>query len=365
MVQVVEIGGAPYERGLACGRALKPRIEAHMAAWQGWLSRVTGLDAVAYIRSMIRDTDYATAIQRHAPDLLEEVRGVADGAQADRELIYALQLMDEEWFHRLRVGLARRTPSKCSGFAVVTPSGPTWIGQNMDLGDYTDGHQVVLQIAPDRSNPGALVFTTAGVIALMGVNDAGLGVCVNSLPQLPSAPHGVPVAFVIRRLLQARSVAEAAELVLAMPHATNQHYVIAQAGALRSFETSAAGVTEYHPPDPTRVLHTNHPLSANQGEPESEAERRNSEQRLASLIGRLGQGDLGLEDFQETLSACDDPEHPVCRTGGGGNIGFTCGAMISALPRGLGPVESWVSPGPPSREGFTHLTLTRAAAPAL
>ena len=360
MVQAVELSGDGYARGLACGRRLKPRIAAHMTAWEDWLTAATGRPGFDYVREMVRDTDYVSAIEQHTPDLLEEVRGIADGAEADRDLVYGLQLMDEEWFHRLRVKRGGRTPEKCSSFAVVTPGGPTWIGQNMDLGAYTDGHQVTLRIAAEGDQPAALIFTTAGMIALMGVNSAGLGVCVNSLPQLPSAPEGVPVAFMARRLLQARSLAEASELVLALPHATNQHYVIAEPGAVRSFEASCEGVTEYHPPDPSRVLHTNHPLAEVQGAPESERERRNTVQRLASLTGRLAQGQPGLAELQAALSACDDPEHPVCRTGAG-NIGFTCGSMISALHQG-GRVESWISPGPPTPEGFTRLALSPATA---
>ena len=130
----------------------------------------------------------------------------------------------------------------------------------MDLGWYTDGFQALLEV-DDGEAPAALVFTTAGMLGLLGVNAAGVGVCVNSLPQLPSAPEGLPVAFVIRRLLQARAAEEALGLVQTLPHATNQHYVIAGPGVARSFEAGAGGVTEYLPPDPTRVLHTNHPLS--------------------------------------------------------------------------------------------------------
>lgn len=358
MIQVVEIGGDAYARGLAHGRGLKARIAAHVADWRAALEAAAGEPAGPYLAAMLRETDFKAAIAAHTPDLLREVEGIADGAGLDRDLAYALQLMDEEWFYRVERGLRDRTPEKCSSFAVVAPGGPTWIGQNMDLGEYTDGHQVVLRIAAEGDAPAALVFTNAGVIALMGVNGAGLGVCVNSLPQLPAAPQGVPVAFVVRRLLQARSLAEAADWVQAMPHATNQHYVIAEPGAVRSFEASAAGVAEYRPPDPSRVLHTNHPLGEDPGRPETAAARENSARRLESLVSRLASGAPGLADFQAALSACDDPRHPVCRTGGGGNIGFTCGSMISALPAGPQPIRAWISNGPPTR-GYDEMRLDR------
>ena len=362
MLQVVDLGGDPHARGLAGGCVLAARAQAHLADWRASLAAVTGLDADDYLRRMLRETDYVTAVRRHTPDVLEEVRGFAQGAGVDPDLMFALQLLDEEWAYRRRAGLSRRTPGKCSSIAIVDAGSPTWIGQNMDLGRYTDGHQVALRIAGEGGAPASLVFTTAGVIALMGVNAAGLGVCVNSLPQLPSAPEGVPVAFVVRRLLQARTLAEAAALVLELPHATSQHYLLAEPGSLRSFEASAAGVTEYQPPDPRRIFHTNHPLADEQGAPETAAARHNSVQRLASVVGRLADGAPGLAAIQVALSACDDPDNPVCRTGGDGDIGFTCGSMISALSPAA--VESWVSPGPPSQAGYERFSLVRDSASA-
>ena len=194
------------------------------------------------------------------------------------------------------------------------------------------------------------------MIGLMGVNAAGVGVCVNALPQLPSAPRGLPVAFVLRRLLQATSLAEAADLVLSLPHATNQHYLIAEPGRARSFEASAAGVAEYRAPDSSRILHTNHPLAA-EGAPEPASARVNTVARLEALQARLSTGAPGLGEIKASLSSCDDPRNPVCRIRGepGGLIAFTTGAMISALEPSR--IETWVSPGPPSLAGYTRFDL--------
>src|SRR5579864_3546916 len=284
------------------------------------LARTAGDDVDSYIAAMLRETDFKPAIRRWAADLLDEVDATAAVAGVDPDVLFALQLLDEEWAFR-----ARCAADKCSSFGIVARQGPTLVGQNMDLGDYTDGHQVMLHIGADGERPAALVFSTAGMIGLMGVNAAGVGICVNSIPQLPSAPEGVPVAFVLRRLLQCRDLAEAVDVVESIPHATNQHYVIAESGAVRSFEAGAGGVTEYRPPDPTRVLHTNHPLSDAPATAEPESARINSVTRLASLVGRLGAGDVDLATAQAALCAKDDPVHPVSRprTPGSGPIGFT------------------------------------------
>ena len=365
-IEATELTGGPRERGLDHGRRLKAQVQGHLAAWLESLAQAGLGDGEAYARGMLRDTDFRPAISRWAPDLLDEVEGVADGAEVPRDLLFALQLLDEEWAYRVRARVAAEPLEKCSSLAIVTDGGPTWVGQNMDLGGYTDGWQVALRLDRDGTSPGALMFSAAGMIGLMGVNAAGLGVCVNSLPQLPSAPEGVPVAFVIRRLLQCRDLAEAARTVLAIPHATNQHYVIAESGAARSFEASAAGVTEYHPADQTRVLHTNHPLSAEKGRPEPQAHRENTVARLASLERRLSDGQPGLEDVQGALSAFDDPKNPVCRlrSPDGGLIGFTTGSIVSALRPAPAPIESWISAGPPSLGGYSRFALDRETVPA-
>ena len=360
-IQATDVCGGAYDRGWSHGRALRALVRGHVKAWLDTLAQAGFGEPKAYVEGLLRETDFRSSIRAYWPDLLEEVDGIADGADTPRELVFALQLLDEEWAYRGR--RIKRLPrlNKCSSLAIVSESGPTWIGQNMDLGDYTDGWQALLRINDDGQPPKNLVFTISGMIGLMGVNAAGLGVCVNSLPQLPSAPEGVPVAFVVRRLLECRSVAEAASIVLTIPHATNQHYVIAQAGAARSFEASAAGVNEFRAPDPKRVFHTNHPLSEVQGVPGPESQRENTVARLRSLKDRLSGGLPGLAEIQRALSASDDPLHPVCRLHSpeSGVIGFTTGSMISALRPEPADVESWVSGGPPSLGGYKPFTLAR------
>jgi isopenicillin-N N-acyltransferase like protein len=284
----------------------------------------------------------------------EEVRGIAVGADQPLDVVLASQFMDEEWAYR---GAAEQ---KCSSLAIRSSEGLTWLGQNMDLGQHTDGHQVVMRIAPHGSEPGALVFTIGGMVGLLGVNARAIGVCVNSLPQLPHAREGLPVAFVIRKLLQARTLAEAVEAVSTVPHSTGQHYLIAGPGWVRSFEASARGVVEYHAPDPERVLHTNHPLAQAGEGMSSSPYLANSFARLRSLTDRLMRGVPDLDAIQAALCASDDPEHPVCRLSATGAAALTTGSLITALETQSTTVDAWISAGPPSLRGYERVSLARA-----
>ena len=102
-----------------------------MAAWRECAGAVTGAIPTTTCDACSRETDYVSAISRRTPDLLEEVRGIAAGAGVDPDLLFALQLLDEEWAYRLRAGPRARTlesaaASRSSRPAARPGSARTW-----------------------------------------------------------------------------------------------------------------------------------------------------------------------------------------------------------------------------------------------
>jgi hypothetical protein len=121
-------------------------------------------------------------------------------------------------------------------------------------------------------------------------------------------------------------------------------------------------VLEYHPIDSSRIMHTNHPLTAS--DRAAAGGRSQSLARLKALTGRLSLGAPGLEEIKRALGSSDDPEHPVYRLGDSGGVNavtgttsFTTGSMISALRADSDRIESWVSMGPPSRHGYARIEV--------
>jgi isopenicillin-N N-acyltransferase-like protein len=361
-IDIVDLKGAGFARGELYGNLRQSQIERFLNDWLGSLGAAGVGDPQGYLSQMLEATRYLNAIDEHSPELLEDVRGIAAGAGVPFDLVLASQLMDEEWAYRVHFLQAPEAPPKCSSVAIHPRDGLTWIGQNMDLGSYTNGHLVLIRAAPEGQVPGALIFTIGSMIGLLGVNSRGLAVCVNALPQLPAVWQGLPVAFVIRRLLTAEDVTEAAQILHAIPHATGQHYLIADSHSIRSFEASPAAVLEYHSPNPTRILRTNHPLVGNPARafPES----INSTARLRSLTARLMDGELDLETVKAALSSCDDADNPVSRALYGGHASqgptfFTTGSMVSALQQDSAIVDSWVSAGPPHLSPYARVQLQK------
>ncbi len=242
-------------RGLAHGEQLRDQIAEALERLAESTARRTGGPASDHIAAFLGATDFLPAIARHAPDLLDEMRGIAEGANADGDAILAHNLMDEEWWFSER----RESRAACSLLAVAARDGrPALAAQTMDLPSSMDGGQVLLRIRPE-AGPDALVLSAAGMIGLCGANAAGLGVCVNALSMLRHSPTGLPVAFVTRSLLAQPTLAAAEAVLTSIPHASGQHYALTQGDAVAGYECSAGGAVPVGGDD--RLWHTNHPLA--------------------------------------------------------------------------------------------------------
>src|SRR5262249_19138816 len=125
--------------------------------------------------------------------------------------------------------------------------GPAILGQNMDLPRYYDGTQTLLHVAPADGGPEALIFTAAGLIGTCGLNSAAVGLCVNTLSQLSHNRTGLPVAFIMRRLLEFATPEESAAFLRAVDHASGQNYAIAGPRRIVDFECSANRVAHFSP----------------------------------------------------------------------------------------------------------------------
>ncbi|HEX9888972.1 MAG TPA: C45 family peptidase [Nitriliruptorales bacterium] len=355
----VRVEGDARQRGQAHGEALRGAIAEGLGRWHDALAAETGADPVSYLRDFVATTDFVPSIRRWTPQLLEEVRGIADGADQPFQAVLAYNLMDEEWLHHLR----RRDvppadePHHCSTVGLrPAPGRPTLVSQNMDLPQHFDGSQIVLHAVPDDGLPEVLVLTAAGLIATTGLNSAGVGMCMNAVVQLDNEPHGLPVAFVIRGVLERTSRAEAVEFIRSVQHASGQVYTVGDPTGVTGLECSARGVVEYAPEGPA-LAHTNHPLVSDHMQQHLrrmaaaadgvESATLNSKQRLALLDERMA----AEPQPDAVLDVLRDRTVPVCRVADDSGA-VTFGTVLMEL--GDEPVLAF-TPGPPTEEALREL----------
>ncbi len=255
-LRVLELQGTPYERGKIHGQTLKMEIQELIKLWKADIEKSYSIPAETFIRKLLEVSDFQPAIERWTPGLLDEVRGIADGAGVDFQTMYAFQLIDETWVMSEDLGLA-----KCTTIgAGKRGDTPALVAQNLDIPSFYHGFQTVLRIRGSIDEPEALVFTIPGIVAANGLNERSIGVCVNAVTQLAYSAKGLPVAFLIRGILRQKTYADAVRFLKKIQPAAPQNYVIGGPAAVASFERSAGQTVEFVPfKDAEFTYHTNHP----------------------------------------------------------------------------------------------------------
>jgi isopenicillin-N N-acyltransferase-like protein len=256
-IRVVDLTGTPYQMGMIHGRTLRTEIRELITRWEENLEKTYGVTAEVFIQNLLKKTDFRPAIARWTPGLLDEIRGIADGAGLGFDTVYAYQLVDEIWAMDADLGL-----SKCTTIAAGKRNGnPAYVAQNLDIPAFYHGFQTVLRIRDEREGLETLVFTIPGVVGANGLNSRSVGVCVNAVTQLAYSPKGLPVAFVIRGILARRSYEQAVKFLKDILPAAPQTYVIGGPREAAVFERSAGKMVRFVPFEGAEFsYHTNHPL---------------------------------------------------------------------------------------------------------
>jgi hypothetical protein len=363
---MVELAGTGRQRGEAHGESLRELV---LEAIDRWCDNVLGrapVDAEAYLTELVDISGFRQAIDQYAPGLAAEIAGIAAGAGADERFVLGLNLMDEEWWLREKMRGDRRL-EHCTSVARCASDGePTLLAQNMDLPAWLDGLQVLLDVSPvgewSHPAPRALVPSHAGMIGLNALNEFGVGITVNALPQLPASADGLPVAFVIRLLASARDLASSTAIVERIQHASGQNYTIGGRDGAVSMECSAAGATRYDPGGRT-IAHSNHPLAAGRiplASSDGDASpllshERNSVDRLQHAAAWLTGKRVTVGSLQRLLT-----EPPVLR-GRDGDDGFSFYGVVMEC---TDSPALWMTPGPPGEHEFEHRALASSQTPA-
>jgi len=359
---VVHLSGSAYERGLVHGRQLRPKIRELVKLWKRDIGETLSPDPDKFVRTFLRETDFTPAIWKHAPELLEEVRGIAEGAQLPFETMLAFQLADEVWVNGSRVARSLRGEHCSSLGCAAVGTNSAWIAQNVDLENFRNGFQTVLHLTEARDAPEQYVFTFAGYLGANGLNRHGIGVCVNALLPLAHAREGLPVAFVVRSVLRQRGAKDAETFLREVAHATGQNYILGAPDRVIDFECSAGKAARFSPlPGSSLVYHTNHPLTNDNYDAEFSAriKRMGSDAKLlestrarfAALEQRLRSqtNGLSLDGIAASLRSKDSEKFPVCVPFRPGPHGFTFGSTIMRLT----PVaEIHISCGPPDANDY-------------
>ena len=248
----VTVGGSPHVMGQQLGEATRAETRGFCAVA---LERVRKTVDISTDRAMQIARECAGYAQRYRPDLVEELLGMAEGANVPFEQLMLLQVRNQ---------LTPDDAGACTSLSVsLTGQAGAVVAQTWDNDPVLDEFTVVVTRHPE-GRPATLCCTQAGLISYMGLSETGMGACVNTLPA-PSRDEGVPHYFTLRELLEAEDAESAAESVRRAQRAIPANIMLATPQGPADLEVALDGVHVLYPEefgcttDQARGLgHTNH-----------------------------------------------------------------------------------------------------------
>ncbi len=367
------LSGSPFERGCVHGDTLRAEIVEQIDFFKALIRDMTHLDPEALF-AHTETLGWRDTAERWTPDLVEEVRGIAAGADLPFPVLFAWQCVQEVFWYMVQDLQSATGP--LDGCSAIADAGdathPTILAQNADTVPFWHGYQTLLRIVPaeagtpaDEEMPEQLIMTYPGLVGPCGLNSAGIGICVNALfYNLNNSTDGLCTSFLARAVLSKKTYNEAVSFIRAVPHASGNALTLGAPGRVTALEVSANQVVPFMlPGSRERTCHTNHVLVSSDFQLNAPRDPfPNSVDRFEMLQGGLAAlpGPLTVENTKALLSShgaqaqlCRHEDDPY------GSMTTYCMVMeLEARPR------LHVSFGPPCREAFhTYEFPDRRATP--
>ncbi|WP_232697513.1 C45 family autoproteolytic acyltransferase/hydolase [Brevibacillus daliensis] len=251
--QHVRVSGPAFERGKQLGQLAKQQINHNIETYKAlfWeMAHVKWEAARAY------SVQYIPWIERYDAEILEEIKGISEGSGQDLLDLITLNARSE-----IITNLAETdVPSDgCTSMAAVpemTKNQEMLLGQNWDWNNQVKPGMIVLEI-DQAPRPTILMVTEAGIVGKIGMNSAGIGVCLNFLGTTERV-IGVPIHIVLRGILNSNTLPQAVGQVARLQRGTSANYLIAhREGEVLDVESTPTNYDILYPNDGW-LVHANH-----------------------------------------------------------------------------------------------------------
>lgn len=340
----ITISGDAEGRGLEHGRALSEGIGASLEIYLRLFARPQ-----AQVRALA--DAYRARIAEFSYDYTIEMDAIARGAGVPSWQISALNSRTEILNHN---GIAAQ---ECTALYFESSG---LLGQNWDwLGALEPLCVVATIMRPDGH--WMVTLTEPGMLAKIGMNNHGVGVCLNLLRDA-TGTAGVPVHVVLRAILDSTSVEQAKHVVELSGNDKASHLLIADAkGTYASLELAANAVHELKASDGVAV-HTNHYLAP--GVPANDSPGSSTHARLTrarALVNKLQDHNLDglqrvLDDKRGSEQAINCPYHPRA------DFADMPAGTVASIMMDLRAGEMYIRRGNDPALGFERILVARSHA---
>ena len=374
MFPVIEVSGDGHECGLQYGRQARVRIERSIATY----ARLFAYCGIDWQGAQRLGAAYRDVIGDLNPALLAEIEGIASGAGRHVDEILALNARTEilppsypgdAHPDRDAIAAANRKNGvpdwgECTAVAVKpahSTTGTTLLAQNWDWLGAQRSALVLLRVRRGEG-PCCLTLTEAGMLAKIGLNSRGFGVCLNILRSSDDGSHsGIPVHVLLRALLDRDGVADAVAFAAKLSFGASSNVLCADSGGdTAALEFSPRGL-EVVPGTDAVLCHTNHFLAPAAARHQASLAPSLSTvprlERITMLTGSHKGKNYSPADLQRMLRDESDGYLSICRRPDPALAPEVCIETVASVVMDLGGRVMHVAPDVPSRVDYSPVWL--------
>ncbi len=274
---VLDVRGAPRNLGRQIGEARRDEVRELVDLVVARVNKGRTEPITATTAGIIA-AGAIPFVERYAPDSMEELRGIAQGAGVKVEQVMLLNARNMLSKADDEVGISHNAPTArraepgtrsrgereeqsggCTSLMVsadASATGGAIAGQNWDNDPAMDPFSLVLIRRP-KGKPASMTWTQPGLIAYMGMNDAGIGVCMNALNG-PSRRQGVPWYFIVRTFYEQSSLEGVVDAAERAPRTIPANAAMVTPQGAADLEVTPQAVRVLKADRSGRLVHTNH-----------------------------------------------------------------------------------------------------------
>lgn len=380
MFPVIEVEGTPRDRGHQHGVKARKRIDRSIATY----ARLFAFCGIGWARAQKLGAGYRDLVGDLDCELLEEIEGIAAGSGRHVNEILALNSRTEilpptypGQPHPDRKAIAACNAAggipdwgECTSIAVkpsMSATGTTLLAQNWDWLGAQRAALVVLRCT-ETDGSTCLTLTEAGMLAKIGLNSHGFGVCLNILRSSDDGSKpGVPVHVLLRALLKRRSVDDAVAFASKLSFGASSNVLCADAGgATAALEFSPRGLEVIRGAQ-SALCHTNHFLGAEAAKHQASLAPSLSTyprlERIKELTGSH-KGRISPQDLERMLRDESDGFLSICRRPDPTVEAEARMETVASVVMDLGASVMRVAPDVPSKVEYAPVGLAAEALPA-
>ncbi len=249
---LITVSGSHYEMGTQIGEAMRTAIQGMLVTYRENFVLAYDEIKLTWEQAILQSRKYAPFAEEYVPQYIEELRGMAEGANVAFDDLMVLNCTEAILSDALHLG--------CTSFAVNarrSTNGHVLIGHNEDWLADDEPHTYIVRAKPD-DEPAFIAMTYGGLLPNIGFNEYGIAQCCDTVYPI-DVRYGIPRIFVSRKVLSAQTIRQAVEFTLHRKRAAGYNHLIADDnGELYNVEVSATQFSLLYGGTDGMIAHTNH-----------------------------------------------------------------------------------------------------------